>query len=37
MPKDSDGSLAVALCLRGEDFERLRNDPLFSEYFTYVG
>lgn len=37
MPKDSDGSIAVALCLRGEDFERLRNDSVFSEYFTYVG
>ncbi|KAG2168377.1 hypothetical protein VTO58DRAFT_108295 [Aureobasidium pullulans] len=37
MPKDSDGSIAVALCLRGEDFERLRNDSLFSNYFTYVG
>ncbi|THX40970.1 hypothetical protein D6D10_03084 [Aureobasidium pullulans] len=37
MPKDSDGSLAVALCLRGEDFARLRNDSVFSEYFTYVG
>ena len=37
MPKTLDGEIAVALCLRDEDLERLRADEEFAKYGTYIG
>lgn len=37
MPKALDGEIAVALCLRDEDMERLRSDEEFAKYGRYVG
>jgi len=37
MPKDSDGSIAVAMCLREDDLARLRSDEEFCGFCTYVG
>ncbi|KAJ2906415.1 hypothetical protein MKZ38_001775 [Zalerion maritima] len=37
MPKKPDGEVAVAICLRDEDMERLRRDPEVMMYSTYVG
>ncbi|KAF8972197.1 putative trichothecene 3-O-acetyltransferase [Flammula alnicola] len=37
MPKALDGEIAVALCLRDEDMERLRADKEFAKYGRYIG
>ncbi len=37
MPKRPDGEIAVALCLREEDLERLKSDKEFMKYANYVG
>ena len=37
MPKREDGEIAVALCLRQEDLERLKEDEEFGTYATYIG
>ncbi|KIW66990.1 hypothetical protein PV04_06268 [Phialophora macrospora] len=37
MPKRPDGEIAAGLCLRQEDFERLRTDAEFMKYAVYVG
>ena len=37
MPRTLDGEIAVAICLRDEDMERLRKDEEFAKYGTYVG
>jgi len=37
MPKARDGEIAVAICLRNEDMERLRADEEFAGYARYVG
>jgi len=37
MPKAPDGEIAVMICLRNEDMERLRVDEEFSKYGKYVG
>lgn len=35
--KTLDGGIAVAICLRDEDMERLREDKKFSKYGRYIG
>lgn len=37
MPKKRDGEIAVALCLRDEDLEKLRDDNGFARYGSFVG
>ena len=37
MPKSPDGEIAVAICLRDEDMERLKLDGEFSRYGRYIG
>ncbi|KAI9852720.1 MAG: hypothetical protein M1838_005915 [Thelocarpon superellum] len=37
MPRRLDGEIAVAICLRDEDMERLRADEEFAKYGRYVG
>jgi hypothetical protein len=37
MPRALDGEIAVALCLRDEDMERLRADEEFAKYGRYIG
>jgi hypothetical protein len=37
MPKALDGEIAVLLCLRNEDLERLRADKEFGMYAEYIG
>ena len=37
MPKAPDGEIAVGVCLRDEDMERLRSDEEFVEYARYIG
>ncbi len=37
MPRARDGEIAVAICLRNEDMERLRADEEFTRYGKYVG
>ena len=37
MPKRLDGEISVAVCLRDEDLERLREDAEFVKYGTYIG
>jgi hypothetical protein len=37
MPKSPNGDLAVQVCLRDEDWERLRTDEEFMKYTTYLG
>jgi hypothetical protein len=37
MPKDRDGGIAVAVCLREEDMERLMDDGEVKEFGRYVG
>lgn len=36
MPKRLDGEIAVGICLRDEDMERLRTDDEFVKYGTYI-
>ncbi|KAK6527328.1 hypothetical protein TWF281_010514 [Arthrobotrys megalospora] len=36
MPKKADGEIVLALCLREEDMERLKDDPEFTKYGKYV-
>ena len=37
LPKAPDGEIAVGLCLRNDDLERLRRDAEFAKFGTYVG
>lgn len=37
MPKTLDGRIAVALCLKVEDLEALRQDVMFTKHGTYIG
>ena len=37
MPTSLDGEIAVAVCLRDEDMERLRADEEFAKYGRYIG
>lgn len=37
MPRALDGEIAVAICLRDEDMERLRADGEFAKYARYIG
>jgi hypothetical protein len=37
MPRTLDGEIAVAICLRDEDMERLRADEEFAKYGRYIG
>lgn len=37
MPRTLDGEIAVAICLRDEDMERLRADEEFAKYSRYIG
>ncbi|OAL02675.1 acetyltransferase [Phaeosphaeriaceae sp. SRC1lsM3a] len=37
MPKDRDGSTAVAMCLREEDVKRLQEDEEWTRFVEYVG
>lgn len=37
LPKSLDGELAVGVCLRGEDMERLKMDEQFSKFGTFIG
>jgi hypothetical protein len=37
MPRARDGEIAVGVCLREEDLERLRADEEFSRYAVFVG
>lgn len=37
MPKEADGSVALAVCLRAEDLERLRGDGWWSGLAQYLG
>ena len=37
MPKTRDGEIAVSICLRDEDLERLRTDEEFVKYAKYIG
>ena len=37
MPRTLDGEIAVAICLRDEDMERLRADEEFAKYGKYIG
>jgi hypothetical protein len=37
MPKSPNGDLAVALCLRIEDWGRLNVDEEWKKYATYIG
>jgi trichothecene 3-O-acetyltransferase len=37
MPRTLDGEIAVAICLRDEDMERLRADEEFTMYGKYIG
>ncbi|KAK9327475.1 transferase family-domain-containing protein [Lipomyces starkeyi] len=37
MPKAPDGEIALGICLRDEDMERLRADEEFATYATYIG
>lgn len=37
MPKSLNGDLAVALCLRDEDWEHLNDDEEWKKYATYIG
>lgn len=37
MPKSLDGEVAVGLCLRDDDMDRLRSDVIFNKYAQYIG
>ena len=37
MPRTPDGEIAVAICLRDGDMERLRADEAFAKYGRYIG
>lgn len=37
MPRTLDGEIAVGICLRDEDMERLRADEEFAKYGKYIG
>lgn len=37
MPRTLDGEIAVAICLRDEDMERLRADEEFAKYGRHIG
>lgn len=37
MPRAPTGEMALLVCLRDDDMERLRMDAVFSKYATYVG
>ena len=37
MPRAPDGEIAVAICLRDENMEKLRADEEFAKYGRYIG
>ncbi|KAF9973113.1 hypothetical protein BGZ73_003668 [Actinomortierella ambigua] len=37
MPKTLEGSIALGICLREEDLERLKEDPLWTRYARFIG
>lgn len=37
LPKDREGGVALAICLRDDDMDKLRADENFSKYGTYIG
>jgi trichothecene 3-O-acetyltransferase len=37
MPRTLDGEIAVAICLRDKDMERLRAGEEFAKYGMYIG
>lgn len=37
MPKDEEGGVAVAMCLREEDIQELRDSEDWSRFVAYVG
>lgn len=37
LPRTLDGEIAVGVCLRDEDLERLKGDEEFAEFGTYIG
>ena len=37
MPRRLDGEIAVGMCLRDEDLQRLRADEEFAKYSTFIG
>jgi len=37
MPGRLDGEIAVGICIRDEDMERLRTDKDFAKYGQYIG
>lgn len=37
MPRTLDGEIAVGICLRDEDMERLKADEEFAKYGRYIG
>lgn len=37
MPKKEDGEISVAICLRDEDMERLKEDGEITTYATFIG
>ncbi|KAG0221876.1 hypothetical protein BGW42_007206 [Actinomortierella wolfii] len=37
MPRTAQGEIAAAICLRDEDMERLKADPMFLKYAHYIG
>jgi len=37
LPRTLDGEIAVGVCLRDEDLERLKADEEFAKFGAYVG
>jgi hypothetical protein len=37
MPKAPNGEIAALICLRDEDWERLKADEEFAKYGKYIG
>ncbi|KAG0233896.1 hypothetical protein BGW41_001337 [Actinomortierella wolfii] len=37
MPKTPEGEIILAICMRDEDMERLKADPVFTKYAQYIG
>lgn len=37
LPKDSDGKIVIAVCLRQEDLDNLREDPDWAKWTSWIG
>ncbi|KAG0252232.1 hypothetical protein DFQ27_008217, partial [Actinomortierella ambigua] len=37
LPRTVEGDIAVGVCLREEDLERLKADPVFTRYGRFIG